>query len=53
MLKSLAHVAAAVTSVLGALTLAFIPYNAGLLIAAVLAMAVGAATESRMTRSRT
>ena len=52
MLRTLAHVAAAATSVVAALALAFIPYNAGLLIAAVLAMAVGAQTELRMARSR-
>jgi 4-azaleucine resistance transporter AzlC len=52
MLRTLAHVAAAATSVTAALALAVIPYNAGLLIAAVLAMAVGAATELRLTRGR-
>ncbi len=52
MLRTLAHVAAAATSVVAALALAFIPYNAGLLIAAALAMAVGAATERHMARGR-
>jgi 4-azaleucine resistance transporter AzlC len=52
MLKSLAHVAAAATSVAAALALAFIPYNAGLLIAAVLAMAVGAQIDLRLARTR-
>ena len=45
MLRTLAHVAAALTSVVGALALAFLPYNLGLLIAALAAMAVGAAVE--------
>lgn len=45
MLKSAAHVAAALTSVLLALALAGLPHGAGLLLAAVAAMAVGAGTE--------
>lgn len=52
MLKSLAHVAAAVTSVMAALALAFIPYNAGLLIAAGLAMVVGARVETGLAGYR-
>src|SRR6056297_522760 len=52
MLRTLAHVAAAVTSIVAALALAFLPYNTGLLIAAVLAMAVGARAELWLERER-
>lgn len=45
MLRSLPHLAAAITSVAVALALAWMPYGAGLLLAAVSAMAAGAATE--------
>ncbi len=48
MLRSLAHVAAALTSVVMALALAGLPYNSGLLIAAVAAMVMGAEVERRM-----
>ena len=51
MLRTLAHVAAALTSVVGALVLAFLPYNLGLLIAALAAMAVGAAVEVWLVRT--
>ncbi|GGE54048.1 branched-chain amino acid transporter AzlC [Actibacterium pelagium] len=44
-LKTLAHVAAAVTSVIVALALASLPFNIGLLIAAFAAMIVGARVE--------
>lgn len=47
MLRTAAHLAAALTSVILALTLAFIPYSLGLLIAAVVAMMVGAYVETR------
>ncbi|GIT94771.1 branched-chain amino acid transporter AzlC [Jannaschia pagri] len=47
MLKTRAHVAAAFVSVLGALLLAWVPWNLGLIIAAGLAMAVGAEVERR------
>ncbi|MFV2001448.1 MAG: AzlC family ABC transporter permease [Paracoccaceae bacterium] len=47
MLRTWAHVAAAATSVLAALALAFLPYSTGLLIAAALAMVVGAEVERR------
>ncbi len=47
MLRTLAHLAAALTSVTLALVLAFIPYSMGLLIAAVVAMMVGAYVETR------
>lgn len=45
LLRSLAHVAAALVSVVATLALAFLPYNLGLLVAAVLAMIVGARIE--------
>jgi branched chain amino acid efflux pump len=45
MLKTLAHVAAAVTSVVLALALSWMPGGAGLLLAAAAAMCVGAAVE--------
>lgn len=45
MLRTLAHMAAAATSVGLALGFAFLPFNLGLLIAALAAMAVGAQTE--------
>jgi predicted branched-subunit amino acid permease len=45
MLRTLAHVAAALTSIVAALALAPLPYNTGLLVAAALAMAAGARTE--------
>ena len=47
MLRTVAHLAAALTSVTLALVLAFIPYSMGLLIAAVVAMMVGAYVETR------
>lgn len=49
MLKSLAHIAAAITSITAALVLAFLPFSTGLLIAAGLAMVVGAEVERRQT----
>ena len=52
MLRTLAHVAAAVTSIVAALALSVLPYNAGLLIAAALAMAVGAQVELWLGRRR-
>lgn len=47
-LRSVAHIAAAATSVILALALGFIPLNLGLLIAALIAMMVGAEIERRM-----
>jgi predicted branched-subunit amino acid permease len=52
MLKTLAHVAAALTSIVVALSLAFLPFSSGLLIAAVIAMVVGASVEVRMESLR-
>lgn len=46
MLRSLAHVAAAFVSVVGALVLSGLPYSLGLLVAAVLAMITGALVET-------
>jgi len=47
MLRTRAHVAAAVTSVFVALALAFLPFSSGLLIAGFVAMFVGATVEQR------
>ena len=49
MLRTLAHLGAAVTSVIGALLLSFLPSGIGLLLAGVVAMAVGAEIERRRT----
>ena len=46
MLRTLAHVGAALVSVVLALALAWIPYNLGLLVAALAAMAAGALIET-------
>ncbi|MFN3953657.1 MAG: AzlC family ABC transporter permease [Pararhodobacter sp.] len=45
LLRTLAHASAALVSVVATLALAFLPYNLGLLVAAVLAMIVGARVE--------
>lgn len=50
MLKTLAHLGAALTSVTVALLLAFLPYATGLLVAALVAMIVGAEIERRQGR---
>lgn len=50
-LKSLAHLTAALVSVTGALLLVWVPYNLGLMIAALLAMLAGALVETRMEAS--
>ena len=50
MLKTLAHLAAALTSLVVALALAAMPYNTELLVAAVLAMMAGAEVERRRGR---
>ncbi|MGY6534082.1 MAG: AzlC family ABC transporter permease [Pararhodobacter sp.] len=52
LLRTLAHVTAAMVSVVAALVLAFLPYNLGLLLAAVLAMMAGAHIEQRVARWR-
>ncbi|KPU83338.1 branched-chain amino acid transporter AzlC [Marinosulfonomonas sp. PRT-SC04] len=53
MLKTAAHMMAAMTSIIVALLLAFIPYNMGLMVAAVVAMMVGAQVELMLERRRT
>ena len=50
MLKTLAHVAAAIVSVIVALLLAWLPSGSGILLAGLAAMAVGAEIERRMGR---
>jgi len=50
MLRTRAHVAAALVSVSAALMLAFLPYNLGLLAAGILAMMAGAEVERRAER---
>jgi predicted branched-subunit amino acid permease len=50
MLRTAAHVAAAIVSIVVTLALAFIPYNGGLLVAAVLAMITGALVEVAMEK---
>ena len=50
-LKTLAHVAAALTSIVAALALAWMPVGTGLIVAAILAMIVGAQVELRMGRA--
>lgn len=50
MVKTLAHLAAAFTSIAGTLALSFMPSGTGLLVAAMLAMAVGAEIERRRGR---
>lgn len=52
MLKTPAHVLAALTSVVLALLLAFIPYNLGLMLAALAAMMVGAQVELMLERRK-
>ena len=52
MLRSAAHVAAALVSIIGTLALSFMPFNTGVLVAALLAMIVGAEVERRMTAGK-
>ncbi|WP_102226731.1 AzlC family ABC transporter permease [Acidimangrovimonas sediminis] len=52
MMRTAAHVAAVAVSVAAALVFAFLPYNLGLLVAAVLAMAAGARVEQMSARRR-
>ncbi len=51
-LKSAAHISAAAVSVIMGLLLATMPYNSGLLVAAVIAMMVGARVELWMERAK-
>ncbi len=50
-LRSLPHIAAAFVSVTVALLLAWLPYNSGLMVAALLAMITGAAIEKRLEKA--
>ncbi|WP_209424401.1 AzlC family ABC transporter permease [Pararhodobacter sp. SW119] len=52
MLRTLAHVAAALTSVVGVLAFAALPFNLGLLVAALIAMVVGARVEVWLARQQ-
>lgn len=52
MLRTFAHVVAAMVSIIGVLVFAFLPFNLGLLIAALLAMMTGAEVERRMAARR-
>ncbi len=52
MLRTFAHVAAAMASIIGVLVFAFLPFNLGLLVAALLAMITGAEVERRMAARR-
>ncbi|OWJ78155.1 AzlC family ABC transporter permease [Haematobacter genomosp. 1] len=52
LLRNPAHLAAAVVSVVLTLAFSFIPYNLGLLVAAVFAMMAGAAVEQLLARRR-
>jgi predicted branched-subunit amino acid permease len=50
MLRTLAHVVAALVSITVALMLSFVPYSMGLLVAGLVGMMAGAQTEWMMTR---
>jgi len=50
MLRSLAHVVAALVSIIGVLVFSFVPFNLGLLLAALLAMVAGAEVERQLTK---
>lgn len=52
LLRSLPHLAAAFTSVVGTLLFSALPFNSGLLVAALLALVVGAELEKRLERRR-
>lgn len=52
MLRTAAHVAAALVSIIGVLVFGFLPFNLGLLVAALLAMIAGAEVERRITARR-
>jgi predicted branched-subunit amino acid permease len=52
MLRSMAHVAAAMVSIIGVLVFAALPFNLGLLVAALLAMMAGAEVERRISLRR-
>lgn len=50
MLRTIPHIVAAFVSILGALVLVEVPYSLGLLVAALLAMTAGAATEQVLSK---
>lgn len=50
MLRSAAHVVAAMVSITGVLVFSFVPFNLGLLLAALLAMVAGAEVERQITK---
>lgn len=52
MLRTPAHIAAAFVSVSGALVFVFLPWNLGLIVAAVLGMATGAEVERRLEKAK-
>ncbi|SUZ31075.1 Inner membrane protein YgaZ [Roseibaca ekhonensis] len=52
MLRSAAHVAAALVSIIGVLAFSFVPFNLGLLLAALLAMVTGAEVERQISKRR-
>lgn len=52
MMRTPAHVAAALVSIVGVLVFAFLPFNLGLLVAAALAMITGAEVERQVTKRR-
>ncbi len=52
MLRTAPHVAAALVSIIGTLVFSFLPFNLGLLVAAFLAMAVGAELERQIAARR-
>ncbi len=51
-LRTVAHIAAAITSIIVALLMAWMPYGTGLLVAAAAAMIVGAQVEQALARRR-
>ena len=50
MLRSFAHVVAALVSIIGVLVFSFVPFNLGLLLAALLAMVAGAEVERQISK---
>jgi len=50
MLRSFAHVVAALVSIIGVLVFSFVPFNLGLLLAALLAMVAGAEVERQLSK---
>ncbi len=52
MMRSAAHVVAAMVSIAASLIFVFLPFNSGLLVAGILAMMTGAEIERRVTRAK-